>query len=114
MSNEKGRHESQRKKASKVNRKVSRKFPQPGRGGRKKQAILSEYNEPKSSLNLSLTATAKLKLKQEWSEKYNLPLTDIFEQLARSPQCMETVPKILKLEERSQIIQKLREPEPNG
>lgn len=95
-------------KAAEVKRSVSKKIPHPGLGGRSKKAIVNEYKEPKSSLNLSLTATAKLRLKQEWSVKYKLPLTDVFEQIARSDECMEAVPEILNLEERSEEIRQLR------
>lgn len=103
------KHTEKIKLASKVDTNISRKLPHPGLGGRKREAILNEYQEPKDKLTLSLTATAKLNLKEQLSKKYKLPLTDIFEQLARSPECLEMVAEQLKLEERSQKIKRLRQ-----
>lgn len=97
------------KKASEVDPKISKKIPHPGLGGRKRKAILNEYNEPKSKLNLSLTATAKLNFKEKWSQKYELPLSDIFEQLARSPKCLELVAQELDLAKRSEKVKELRQ-----
>lgn len=95
--------------ASKVDRDISTKFPHTGMGGGKKHLILNEYDEPKSQLTLSLTPTAKINLKRELSEEFKLPLTYVFEELSRSPELLKTIGEKLKLRERSEQIEKLRQ-----
>ena len=94
--------------AAKVDREISSKLPHPGRGGAKKHAILNEYGEPKGKFNLSLTATAKLNFK-ELAEKYDLPSSDVMEQLCRSSKILEFVDQELDLAGYSEKIKRQRQ-----
>ena len=83
------------------------KIPHPGKGGRKKGQPVSEYEEVKVKLNLSLTKTAKDKL-FELARNYGLPLSDVFEQLSRSDNCLKFIQEELDLKGRAEKVRQLR------
>ena len=96
------------KKAAEVDHRISKKMPHPGLGGRIKGAILNEYGEPKTRLNLSVTPTAKLIFK-EWAEEYDLTVADVMERLARSSKCLEFATQELDLAGRSEEVKRIRQ-----
>jgi len=89
------------------------KLPHLGKGGRKKGKNVNDYDEVKNKLNLSLTPTAKNKF-YSLSQKYKLPISEIFELLARSSECLKFIETQLDLKERSKEIAKRRNKTDSG